>query len=75
MGTTASTKISITVDVDKFGTPAVIYAETPAARIVEYYGIISTIRKHVVAQQSLAGRNECIRIEETTALGAVITGL
>ena len=37
--------------------------------------IIPTIGKHVIAQDALTSRNECISIDESAQLGIVITGL
>jgi hypothetical protein len=37
--------------------------------------IISTVGKHIVAQEALAGRYQGIRVEESTYFGIVISGL
>lgn len=38
-------------------------------------GAIATIGKHVIAQCTLAGRCECVGVEESTDCGVVITRL
>ena len=39
------------------------------------YRIIQTICRHIVAQQTLSGRDECICIDEPTRSGIVVSGL
>ena len=40
-----------------------------------HYRIIEAIRKHIVAEETLAGGDEGIGVEETAPLGVIITGL
>ena len=47
----------------------------PAATIYIVCRIVITISKHVVAQQTLAGGDKSIGVDESTDLGIVITGL
>jgi hypothetical protein len=37
--------------------------------------IIATVGKHIIAQDALAGRNECVGIDESAQFGIVIAGL
>ena len=46
-----------------------------ASDILSGYRIIPAIRKHVIAQDALAGGDECISVEEATECWIVITGL
>ena len=48
---------------------------TSTTRIDQIYRIIKAIGKHVVAQQALTGRYKCIRIDESTDVRIVISGL
>ena len=48
---------------------------TPTIRIVHIYGIIQTIRKHVIAEDALAGAGEGIGIQESAYLRIIISAL
>ena len=39
------------------------------------YRIVIAIRKHIIAQQSLAGGDEGVGVEESTPCGIIITAL
>ena len=47
----------------------------PASTICEIIGIIQTIGKHVIAQQTLAGGGEGVGIEEAGNGGVIVAGL
>lgn len=46
-----------------------------AAEICSADGVIPTIGKHVIAENTLAGGNEGIGVDEAADCGVVITGL
>jgi hypothetical protein len=46
-----------------------------AAEICSADGVIPTIGKHVIAENTLAGGNEGIGVDESADCGVVITGL
>ena len=46
-----------------------------AAGIMVITGIVHTIRKHVIAQQTLAGGNEYVGVEEPAPFGVIIPAL
>jgi len=46
-----------------------------AAGVMVITGIVQTIRKHVIAQQTLAGRNEYVGVEEPAPFGGIIPAL
>ena len=60
---------------EKMGIPQECVACHGTGRIISHNRIIVAIGKHVIAQDPLTSRNEGIRIEESTNLRIVISGL